>query len=451
MTDIVIPHHSSSLTDLCAPSADLDKFAAIRQAQIGCQSVLRDFAYCLAPEPGPQDLAITSMLNNLSEPSRNNLGCCIDQHGNDTVRLALFIEWVQSQLNADNASNTNSTAGIGATILGARSDSFMTALRQYQDALIKLNEYSRVGRGPAATRAKLKQNVKSAYERLNKYFQQEIQRLAPAKDFGRNKGTAITGADRGITLAERHKGRGIRIADMHEGRAVSRLSQSMTYAGRGIIAVDIGFRANKVHQKYQEDGAWGREIAVQTGGFGGATLTGVATGRVVAMTMVRVALAATPWGWALMIGSAVAVGAYAAYQADQTAQEFVGRQSNRFSLMSLNVLLLFDILFGICFLGSLLAWVIFGRLSMARIEKSIMAEGKPRPCSWDGVGGRVIWYAYTVALPASWFNELDDRQLNTADVKRYTTKADRIRAWALMVPIHGLVLLVAIATIFDIG
>jgi hypothetical protein len=325
MTDIVIPRHSSTLADLCTPSAALDDYALIHKAQFGRQCVSREFAYCLALEPGPRDLAITSMLNNLSEHSRRNLGCCIDQHGGDMIRLALFVEWVQEQLNADNASNSNSIAGAGATILGARSDSFMTALKQYQHALIKLNEFSRVGRGPAATRAQLRQGVRSAHERLNKYFQQEIQRLAPPRDFGRNKGTAITGADRGIRLAERHKGRGIRIADMHEGRAVSRFSQSMTYAGRGLIAVDIGFRANKVHQKYQSNGEWEREIAVQTGGFGGAALTGLATGRVVAITMARVALAATPWGWALMIGSSIAIGAYAAAQADQKLQRWTGQ------------------------------------------------------------------------------------------------------------------------------
>ena len=97
------------------------------------------------------------------------------------------------------------------------------------------------------------------------------------------------------------------------------------------------------------------------------------------------------------------------------------------------------------------SWVVFGRLSMARIEKSIMAEGKPRPCSWDGVGGRIIWYAYTVALPARFFNKLDDRQLNTADVKRYTTRADRIRAWVLMISGHTMMVMGLLSSFFGIA
>ncbi|MFL1482732.1 hypothetical protein [Marinobacter sp. LN3S78] len=117
----------------------------------------------------------------------------------------------------------------------------------------------------------------------------------------------------------------------------------------------------------------------------------------------------------------------------------------------MNVELAFAFTFVILLTISMVSWLVFGRLSMARIEKAIISEGKPRPCPWDGVGGRVIWYAYTVALPAAWFNELDNRQLNTADVKRYTTRSDQCRAWVLMVAAHGTVLLVFVAVIFDIG
>lgn len=45
--------------------------------------------------------------------------------------------------------------------------------------------------------------------------------------------------------------------------------------------------------------------------------------------MARVALAATLWGWALLIGSSIAVGAYATYHADQRAQGVVSRWWDR--------------------------------------------------------------------------------------------------------------------------
>ncbi|SFR47797.1 hypothetical protein SAMN05216203_0661 [Marinobacter daqiaonensis] len=82
---------------------------------------------------------------------------------------------------------------------------------------------------------------------------------------------------------------------------------------------------------------------------------------------------------------------------------------------------------------------------------SRVAEGKPRPCPWDGVGGRLVWYAYAVALPEFFFNDMNNRQLMTSDVKKYTTSADRLRAWAFMIAGHGFVLLVFTAVILILG
>lgn len=124
-------------------------------------------------------------------------------------------------------------------------------------------------------------------------------------------------------------GAGIRIADVHEGRAVTRFSQSLNYAGKGIIAVDLGLRTNKVYQTYQDNGEWEREIAVQTGGLAGATGAGYVTGRAVALTMTRIALAATPWGWAIMIGSSIVIGAVAAYQMDEQGKKITSRAWDR--------------------------------------------------------------------------------------------------------------------------
>ncbi|MFL1482734.1 hypothetical protein [Marinobacter sp. LN3S78] len=123
MTDIVIPRHSSTLSDFCEPSEAFDDYARARQEMFGCRSVSKDFAYCLAVNPSPQDQAISNMLNSLPERSRQRLGCCVDQHGQDTVQLAVFIDWVQRQLNVDTASDANTAIGAGTTMLGARTNS----------------------------------------------------------------------------------------------------------------------------------------------------------------------------------------------------------------------------------------------------------------------------------------------------------------------------------------
>ncbi len=77
--------------------------------------------------------------------------------------------------------------------------------------------------------------------------------------------------------------------------------------------------------------------------------------------------------------------------------------------------------------------LVFGRLSMAAIEKRIKQDGQPRPCPWDGPGARIIWYAYAIGLPISRLNRADDPMIDVGLVRKYATSADRFRAIVLLV------------------
>src|SRR5690625_829144 len=101
--------------------------------------------------------------------------------------------------------------------------------------------------------------------------------------------------------------------------------------------------------------------------------------------------------------------------------------------------------FSIC-LGPLVlaAWLIFARLSMARIEKDLMADGQSRPAPWDRSGGRVIWYAYAIALPLGPWNPEDDPLINVKLVRHYANRSDKVRAWALCVLVNLLLVVIVI-------
>lgn len=60
------------------------------------------------------------------------------------------------------------------------------------------------------------------------------------------------------------------------------------------------------------------------------------------------------------------------------------------------------------------AWVLCGRLIMARIEKAIKADGKVCP-SWQDRGVRIFWYAWIIAVPEGLLNRLNDPLM----VRRY--------------------------------
>jgi hypothetical protein len=56
------------------------------------------------------------------------------------------------------------------------------------------------------------------------------------------------------------------------------------------------------------------------------------------------------------------------------------------------------ILGGISFLIFGISWICFARISMSYIEREMKKEGKEPP-QWDGMGARIVGYAFAIALP----------------------------------------------------
>lgn len=44
------------------------------------------------------------------------------------------------------------------------------------------------------------------------------------------------------------------------------------------------------------------------------------------------------------------------------------------------------------------SWICFARISMTYIEREMKKEGKEPP-QWDGMGARIVGYAFAIALP----------------------------------------------------
>lgn len=86
---------------------------------------------------------------------------------------------------------------------------------------------------------------------------------------------------------------------------------------------------------------------------------------------------------------------------------------------------------------------------MARIEKAIKKDRKPRACPWDGPGARIVWYAWAIALPISRWNPLDDPFIDVALVRRYANNFDRITAKLMMLSTSGWVAVVLLSIFVD--
>lgn len=85
------------------------------------------------------------------------------------------------------------------------------------------------------------------------------------------------------------------------------------------------------------------------------------------------------------------------------------------------------VLFFILAIVMSIAWLTFSRLTMARIEGKMKAQGLPETFQWDGVGGRVFFYAFAISLPEKAALRIDQRLINSALVRSYASRADRFR------------------------
>ncbi|MGQ9427037.1 hypothetical protein ACXYTJ_15390 [Gilvimarinus sp. F26214L] len=79
------------------------------------------------------------------------------------------------------------------------------------------------------------------------------------------------------------------------------------------------------------------------------------------------------------------------------------------------------------------SWLAFARLTMARIDRTIVGKGLPRPCAWDGPGARVLLYAYVMILPKRMSQKIDIRLIDASLVRGLSGPADRVGGLILVI------------------
>ena len=343
MPEIIIPRTSRSVLDICSGDQATAECFLRNNPEVQSGFLIPGRVYCSSNYSlSPEERAIVCPLNAMSRHERDNLSCVIDEYGDETQVLATFYDQYQTDMEeyqktkdmVNGASHANTFAGAGAAVYTARRDSFKDALLHYQDILERLSDHTRVGRGPAAQRAKLRKEAVAAYDVLNQRFQNELHKLVPEGNRGvnrqgnpRNKGNALSNPQRGMTLAERSDTVGIQVLNGYEQHRMGRLAKGVRVVGPGFILLDAGLRYNLVRNEYRHGGDWQREAFVQSAGFGGATAAGIGVGMAAkaSLAAAKITLMATPVGWGLVIGTAAFVGYGLATGADSSFKEFAKR------------------------------------------------------------------------------------------------------------------------------
>lgn len=194
--------------------------------------------------------------------------------------------------------------GASTSVYGERINGFAKSVKEYQVALLT---YRDAKLGKAQNQVQLKQRAHAAFHRMQLQFRAELN--AVTSHIRSRHGTPLTSAERGTNIAHssRHVAK-LQFSSEIEAHKLVKFSQYTKLLGNGLAVVDFGSRIGKVHNSYQADGNWERELFVESSSFAAAAIAG----GFVAKVGLGILLAATPMGWAaLIIGGLIVAGSAA--------------------------------------------------------------------------------------------------------------------------------------------
>ncbi len=278
-------------------------------------------------------------LNSLPVSERMCLARSAEAMGNEAHVLRVFFE---TNLSPENLKEINGLVGAGATAAFVRLNGFQQALVKYQEALLNFTKvHKSQGPGIGTRRIQAEKATHRAFQRLKKAYEVELNRISPIAYRHKNRGNALSNAERGVLLASRSSNikpdARLFVADAADAGRLGAFSRFLNNTGRLAVVTDATLRANKVHTTYESGGNWLRESSIQMTGFGIGGVTGGLTGQgVVAGGTILAAkaglLVAGPVGWAVL-GVIVGAGFVAGYKVgsfiDNEAQSAASRLWDR--------------------------------------------------------------------------------------------------------------------------
>ncbi|WP_097459075.1 hypothetical protein [Mangrovitalea sediminis] len=308
---------------LCSPhdlvGDDPDSLIAFSEANnIGMGGLLRPGQAFSLDYDNPQTVGIVSKINNLPEQERRTLAQSVNLMGNELHGLFAFFD---QNLSDKQIATMNSLVGATTGAVGNRLNAFQKAVVAYQKALLELRTVQKAtGAKAGQLRAKAEAQARSTFAYLRKAFQTELSRFAPVSLRYKNRGNALSNAERGITLASRRPNAKadpeLFVADAVQASRLGEFTRFLGWLGSLGVVVDAGLRAKHVYSTYETGGKWLRDSSMQMTGFGLGGAAGTLTTRVVIMGATTYAMeagmiVAGPVGWfalAIIVGAGLIAG-----------------------------------------------------------------------------------------------------------------------------------------------
>lgn len=307
MSEFFFPHQHIPAKELFA-AGDQEAIDRFLQQNAECSSGLRAQSPYCSEFSSAHDPLILRHLQQLPSSHRRQLSCTIDEFGEETHALAEFYDRHLANFDLE---ATAGLVGSSASANGARLTAFQRTMVDYQQALIKLNEHKDNGRAGMASRVELESMARRKYATMARRYRVELNSVARPEFRNTNWGHILNNADRGITLANRHRRSKLSIDNVAQVQRLDRLARGVRFAGNGVVVLDAGIRLRSVHESYQRNENWQRELALETTGFGVGGAGGIIAGKATVGALTAIGLGATPVGWVVMIGAAITTGVVA--------------------------------------------------------------------------------------------------------------------------------------------
>ncbi len=290
----------------------------------------------------PSTEALVARINAMPAAEKEIVAEAVNLHGDDFNTVARFFE---ENFTPEKLDQMNGLVGAGATAIGARLNGFQKAVFKYENALVDVNRASRshsVGSGVTLYQAETR--ARQAYEHLKYAYQAELNRVSDPYLRTRNRGNALSNAERGLALSKRKPGSnkidpGVYVRDVNDVRRFSLYARITRVAGYLAVGVSAALGAEKVLVTRSAGGDWLRETSKQmtrfgtggaVGGYAGkwsatvvTSVGGRAVGALASKGLIAGAgkaglLAAGPVGWGVL-AVAVGVGLVVGWQVSERA------------------------------------------------------------------------------------------------------------------------------------
>jgi hypothetical protein len=194
--------------------------------------------------------------------------------------------------------------GASTAVYGERVKGFTGAVLNYQTSLL---DYRSAVTSHSSSKVAAKQNVYGAFQKMQSQFQHELN--AVTSQAKARRGNPLSNVKRATDIAQSSRSATkLNVTSQIQANNLVRFANHAKYLGNGLAIIDFGSRVGNIHNSYQTNGNWEREMFIESSSFAASAMTGT----IAVNAGLSLLIFATPFGWAGLIIGGIAVAGVAA-------------------------------------------------------------------------------------------------------------------------------------------